>query len=210
MASLLKELRFALYLTLHPFDAYWDLKHEKRGSLRTAIVIFVLFNLVLVAENLFTGYIFGGRKDVDYNMFSTFWGTFGVLALFCVGNWGLTCLSDGKGTMYDICTATAYALVPYILIHIPMIFLSNFFVQREATFYTVFGLLSTAWCAFLLLVSQIQTHQYTLLRALIVIFATFVAMMAMACLLILFVNLLQQVVVFVSIIVEEIYLRIKY
>ena len=27
-------LRYALYVMTHPFDGFWDLTHEKRGSIR--------------------------------------------------------------------------------------------------------------------------------------------------------------------------------
>ena len=32
-ATAIKEqMRFALHISTHPFDGFWDLKHEKRGS----------------------------------------------------------------------------------------------------------------------------------------------------------------------------------
>ena len=37
MGTMLKELRYSLYLTTHPFKGFWEIKHENRGSLRTAV-----------------------------------------------------------------------------------------------------------------------------------------------------------------------------
>ena len=35
-------LKFALYCTTHPLDGYWDLTHEKRGTIAAANTILVL------------------------------------------------------------------------------------------------------------------------------------------------------------------------
>lgn len=47
------------------------------------------------------------------------------VALFCLGNWTITTLMDGKGTMRDIFTVLSYAFVPVILIRVPTAILSN-------------------------------------------------------------------------------------
>lgn len=208
MKRTIKELKYALYLIKHPFKAYWDIKFEQEGSLKTAIIIMIIFNVVLIGKTLFTGYLFGGVQNVNYNLFSTISASMSIFLIWCSANWSLTCLSDGKGRFKDICIATAYALVPYILIQIPMILLSNIFVLREIMFYNILNGFSLVWCGLLILVGQIMTHQYTLIRALVVIVFTIVGMLAIICLILLFFNLLQQVVIFISIVADEVSMRL--
>lgn len=45
MGTLLKELRYSLYVTVHPFKGYWEIKHERKGSLRTAGILLTLTSL---------------------------------------------------------------------------------------------------------------------------------------------------------------------
>jgi len=204
-----KELRYAIYLTRHPFKAYWDIKHENEGSLKTAMIILGLTMFTQVLSKLFTGFLFGGVRDESYNCFSTIGSFLAIYLAWCISNWCLTCLSDGKGTFKDICIATAYAFVPYIIIQLIMIALSNQFIAREAVFYNILNNLSLVWVAFLLVVGMLVTHQFTLTRTVVVILFTIVGMIAMGCLLLLFFNLIQQVVGFVSIVIDELLLRMS-
>ena len=51
-AAYRKSLRYSLHCIVRPFDGFWDLTHEKRGSMAAAntLVVLVLFtNLVRLA-----------------------------------------------------------------------------------------------------------------------------------------------------------------
>ena len=37
--AIIHGLRYALHVIVHPFDGFWDLKHEKRGNLASALII---------------------------------------------------------------------------------------------------------------------------------------------------------------------------
>jgi hypothetical protein len=120
----LKELKYALYLTKHPFKGFWEIKYENEGSLTTAIIILVMAIITQILSKLFTGFLFGGVKNVNYNFLMTVFSFLAIFFAWCISNWCLTCLSDGKGTFKDICIATSYALLPYLLIHLIMIITS--------------------------------------------------------------------------------------
>lgn len=210
MRQLIKELKYAFYLIRHPFKGFWEIKNEKEGSLKTGIIILILTIITQILAELFTGYLFGGTKNADYNFLSTGATSVAIYFAWCISNWCLTCLSDGKGTFKDICMVTAYALLPYVIIQIPMIVISNYFILREAVFYDILNGLSLVWTAFLLVISQVITHQITLYKTIVVMIFTVVGMLALACLVLLFFNLIQQVVVFVTIVWEELILRLSY
>lgn len=210
MKQTVKELKYALYLARHPFKGFWEIKHEHEGSLKTAIILIIMAIVTQILSELFTGYLFGGLKNANYNMLRTVIAFFSIFFGWCISNWCLTCLSDGKGTFKDICIAMAYALVPYIIIQLILIILSNCFVLREQVFYDMLNSLSYVWTAFLVIVGLIVTHHFTLTRTIVVAIFTIVGMMAMACLLLLFFNLIQQVLGFVTIVIDEIILRLSY
>lgn len=210
MKTTWKELKYALYLARHPFKGFWEIKHEGEGSLKTALILLGAAILVQILSERYTGYLFGGGASPYYNMLDTIVSFLVIVLSWCVSNWCLTCLSDGKGTFRDILIATAYALAPFILLQAVMIVLSNVFILREEVFYNLFNGLSLFWSGFLLVIGMLVTHQFTLNRTLVVCVFTIVGMLAMGCLALLVFNLAQQVLGFVTILMDEIIMRLSY
>ena len=114
-------LKFALYCTTHPLDGYWDLTHEKRGTIAAANTILVLTLITRILKLQYTSFIFNQVYWPKVNIFLYLAGILFPLALWCVGNWGLTTLFDGKGTLRQVYMATCYGMAPYPLIQLPMI-----------------------------------------------------------------------------------------
>ena len=90
-------LKYALYVITHPLDGFWDLTHEKRGSIAAANTIVILTVLARIMSLQFTSFLFMQVYWEDVNIFLYIASILFPLALFCVGNWGLTTLFDGKG-----------------------------------------------------------------------------------------------------------------
>lgn len=132
-----KELRYAFYLLFHPFKGFWDIKHEKKGSLLTAGILLIAFLLSQICSSLYTGYLFSDGGLDDFNLFRELFKWFFLFFGWCLSNWCLTCLFDGEGTFGDIFKATAFALVPMTVFSFALIPLSHFFVLTEATLYSM-------------------------------------------------------------------------
>ena len=47
-------LRYSLYVMTHPFDGFWDLIHEKRGTIAAANTFLFLFLLTRVLKLMLT------------------------------------------------------------------------------------------------------------------------------------------------------------
>ncbi len=204
-----KELKYSLYVTVHPFKGFWDIKYEKEGSLKTAMILLAATILVQIISNLKTGYLFGW-VSVNYNFLRTVASSLFLFFSWCLANWCLTCLSDGKGTFKDIMMFTAYSLVPYIILQFVMVILSNIFILREQTFYDMLGTLSFVWVAFLLVTGMLTTHHFTLTRTLVVLAFTIVGMIVIALLIILVFTMFQQVLGFVAAVIDEAVQRVSY
>ena len=203
-----KELKYSLYVTVHPFKGFWDIKYEKEGSLKTAMILLAA-TIVQIISNLKTGYLFGG-VSINYNFLRTVASSLFLFFSWCLANWCLTCLSDGKGTFKDIMMFTAYSLVPYIILQFIMVIVSNIFILREQTFYDMLGSLSIVWVAFLLVTGMLTTHHFTLSRTLVVLAFTIVGMIVIALLIILVFTMFQQVVGFVATVIDEAVQRVSY
>ncbi len=183
-------MKYAKYVLFHPFDGFWDLTHEKRGSFAAATTFLVLFLVTRVAQLLFTNFQFINAPLQYVNIFEQSASLLLPFLILCLANWAMTTLFDGKGRFIDIYIAMCYALVPYTLIQLPLVFVSNMLSFDEAAFYTVLTSFSNIWCVFLVFVGLMQVHDYSPSKTLIFIVVTVLGALIIIFLLLVFFSLL--------------------
>lgn len=206
--EVLQSLRYSLYLIFHPFDGFWDLKHEKKGNLKTAMLIVAMVIVTFILRRQLTGFILNENKLRELNIIVEILSVVLTFFLWCVANWCLTTLMDGEGSFKDIVITSAYALVPLVLINIPLIIFSNVITLEEAAFYTFFDILSLAWTLLLLFLGTSVVHQYSLLKTFLTSICIVIGMGLIIFIALLFFSLLQQMYSFVYTIYKEIALRL--
>jgi len=204
----LKTLRYALYCISHPLDGFWDLTHEKRGSIAAANTILILTLVARIEKLQFTSFLFNKVYWPGVNIFLYIASILFPLALWCIGNWGLTTLFDGKGKLSQIYMATCYAMTPYPLMQFPLILLSNIVTKEEGDFYLVLSSISIIWSAFLIVAAMMQIHEYTLSKTILFTVGTIFAMLVMVFILLLFFSMISQGIAFFISIVKEILFRL--
>ncbi|HHU93089.1 MAG TPA: DUF1282 family protein [Halanaerobiaceae bacterium] len=201
-------LSFARYVIFHPFDGFWDLKHEKRGNLPAATVLLIFLSLTYVFQRQYMGFIFNTNDLANLNILFEFSSVLIPFMLWVIVNWSLTTLMEGKGTFSDIYIATAYAFTPVIIINIPVTIISNFLLEEEGVLIGSFIVISLLWSLFLLFFGTMTIHQYdsskNILVTILVIFGIAFTMFIG----VLFFNLGEHVMRFVSEIYNEIFLRL--
>ncbi len=139
------ELLYAFYIMRHPFDGFWDLKHEKRGSARAAWILLALLFLVDALQRIMTARIFNEQYSEPINLVQIFLNSAGIALIFILANWCLTSLMNGEGRMKDIFICTAYALVPMILFKAAAIPLSYVLTINESYFLSIVNALAYIW-----------------------------------------------------------------
>lgn len=200
-------LKYALYVITHPFDGFWDLTHEKRGSIAAANTILFLTLLARIMKLQFTSFVFLKVYWEGVNILLYVVSILFPLALWCVGNWGLTTLFDGKGTLKQVYMATCYGITPYPLIQFPLILFSNVVTIDEAEFYGVLSAISLIWAALLILAAMIQIHEYTVKKTLLFTVATGFSMLVMVFILLLFFSMISQGIAYFISVGKELLLR---
>ena len=158
--SYLASMKYGLHVITHPFDGFWDLIHEKRGTIAAANTFLILFLITRVLKLLLTSFQFISAPIQYINVFQEMGSLALPFIILCLANWAMTTLFDGKGRFKDIYMAMCYALIPYILIQIPMIVVSNMLTYEEGSFYTVLLSFSVIWCVFLVFVGLMEVHDY--------------------------------------------------
>lgn len=202
-------LLYAKYVIFHPFDGFWDLVHEKRGSLAAANTFVVLFLLTYVLKLMYTSFQFISAPIQYINIYERWASLLLPFLILCVSNWSLSTLFDGKGRFKDIYMAMCYALVPYILIQLPLILVSNILAFDEGSFYTVLMSVSEIWCLFLAFVGLMEVHDYGPGKTLISIVATVFGAMVIVFLLLVFFSLLSDAFGYFASMYREIVFRLS-
>lgn len=198
-----KELLFGFHVMAHPFDGFWDLKHEKRGSVRAALVYILVTVIAFYYQAIGQGYLFN-PQGVYSTIVTQFIGVVVPILLFIISNWCLTTLFEGEGSFKDIFVATSYALLPLPLFIVPMTIISNVVIANEMDIVNLLITFAFIWAGFLIFFGVMVTHDYSLGKNVITIIGTIVGMVFIMFVAVLFTTLLTKVVGFVSNIFIEI------
>ena len=185
-------VRYALYVIFHPFDGFWDLVHEKRGSLAAAHTFLALFLLTYVLKLMLTNFQFISAPIQYINIYERCLSLLFPFLVLCLANWSLSTLFDGKGHFKDIYMAMCYALVPYVLIQLPLILVSNMISYDEAAFYSVLMSVSLIWCLLLAFVGLMEVHDYGPGKTLVFLFFTIFGALVILFLILVFFSLLSD------------------
>lgn len=203
-----KSLKFALYCMTHPLDGYWDLTHEKRGTYAAANTILILTLIARVASLRFTSFVIQVVYWEDINIFTYIASVLFPLALWVLGNWGLTTLFDGKGRLGQVYIATCYAIAPYPLIQFPLMIFSNFVTTDEAGLYTMIAAIALVWAAFLIIFAMQQIHEFSPGKNILFTIASLFAMLVMVFILLLFFSMISQGVAYFISLAKEFLFRV--
>ena len=202
-----QEIAYGFHVIFHPFDGFWDLKHEKRGSVRGAIFFIVLAIATFYYQAIGQGYLL-----TPFAYIASIWNqVLGVLVplfLFVLANWCLTTLFEGEGSFKDIFIACSYSLVPIPLLVIPTTVYSNFCIESEIQIISFISGFAFIWLGLLIFFGTMVTHDYSMGKNVITVVGTIVGMVFIMFLAVLFTTLVGKIVSLVTNIVTEIQYRL--
>lgn len=205
--TLREELCYGWYVIFHPFDGFYELKRDQRGTMKGALVFFVAAIAAQLFRGIATGYIVTGSQMVRVSIVDAFMSVGFLVVLWTVANWCFTTLMDGKGRMKDIFIASCYALIPMTVLGIPCTIATNFCTESELQFVNFFYSLGSIWTFALIFLGALVTNEYSLLKNVATTFLSLVGMAFIAFIGILGVNLFTSMFGFVQTIANEIIYR---
>ncbi|MBR4529536.1 MAG: YIP1 family protein [Lachnospiraceae bacterium] len=201
-------LKFAFYCMTHPLDGFWDLTHEKRGTIAAANTILIATIFMRLMKLRYTSFIFLTVYWEELNIFLYIASILFPLALWVLGNWGLTTLFDGKGKLSQIYMATCYGMLPYPVIQLPLTVFSNFVTVEEGQFYSVLSVISLIYCGLLIIAAMGQIHEYGAGKNLLFTVASLFAMLVIIFILMIFFSMISQGVMYFISLVREFLFRL--
>ena len=201
-----QELMYVFHVMFHPFDGFWDLKHEKRGSVRAASTILAVVLAAFYYQGIGKGYVMNPQGKYT-TIAATLISVLVPLALWMIANWCLTTLFEGEGSFKDIYIASCYALAPLVLFIVPTTIASNVVLANEANIVNMLVVFGFIWAGMLLFFGMMVTHDYSLGKNFLTTLGTILGMVCIMFVAILFSTLLTKLVSFVTNIVTELQYR---
>ena len=204
--TFLSELTYGFYVMLHPFDGFWDLKHEKRGSVRASLVYIAITIFAFYYQSIGQGYLLNPTGAYS-SLFNQIIGVIVPLMLFVLSNWCLTTLFEGEGSFKDIFIACSYSLLPLPLFIIPATIGSNVVTNSETGIISMLSTVAFIWLGLLLFFGTQITHDYTMSKNVITVLGTVVGMVFIIFLVLLFSTLVGKMISLVTNIYTELQYR---
>lgn len=205
---LLDSLKYSLFVILHPFDGFWELKHEKKGNVASATIILVLACISFVVFRQYAGFLFNYRNLTELNIYREISSILVPIGLWCVVSWAMTTLMDGKGTVKDIYIASSYGLTPLVLLLTPTTLLSRVLVLEEAQLYVFLVVLATGWSLLLIFLGSMVIHDYDVIKNAITSACSLAGIGMVIFIALLFSSILAKSLAFVMDVYYEIVLRL--
>lgn len=202
-----QEVLYGFHVIFHPFDGFWDLKHERRGSVRAAFFWLAVTILTFTYQAIGKSYLFnpyGGYASI----FIQTTGLLVPLLLWVTANWCLTTLFDGEGSFKDIFIATCYSVIPLPLLIIPSVIATHMITLTEGNVVTLLTAFAYIWMAILVFTGMMSTHDYTLGKNILTSVGTIIGMAFIMFIILLFTGLISKIVSFIGAIVTEISYRL--
>lgn len=197
------------HVLFHPFEGFEDLRWKKGGTLKyTAIIVIALF-FALIGWDRWCGFQFRPLPNALFSVVPYIMKSVVYFAAWCIGNWSVCTLLDGEGTFKNITIYSSYALIPYIICTFVNVILSHVLVRDEAVFFNTIYYIGLLWTALLLFNAVKSVHQYSFTKTVVAIVLTFIAMLIILFLAVLFLSLFQKVYVFFYSVYTEILYRIR-
>jgi hypothetical protein len=199
--------RYMWYTITHPVDGFYWIRRQERGSVLMALLMIILFSFSFTANRLLASFVV---NDLDPRTIDSFYELLAILLFFIilsVSNWSITCLMEGEGRLKDIVIAIGYGTVPITLMIVLATVISLAVADNERAFYYIIVIAGIAYGAIVMLIGIMQVHNYTLAKTLLTLFLTFVALLIIIFVALLFFNMLSMVYRFFHGIYTELYFR---
>lgn len=201
--KLLVPLRFFA----HPIELFNDIKYEKRGSLGVANLLLALYFVEEIINYFAVAYLFSNNEVQSFSVWPILLRTVVLVLLWCITNWAMSTLQDGKGTFKEIYLATCYAITPMVLFSVPLNLITNLMTLSESMFYSAISSALTFWSLILVFLGTMVVHQFTVRKTIGSVLLSLGMIVIIAFLVLLGFSISQQIVTFAKTIITELLRR---
>jgi len=203
-----KDLSFAFYIMRHPSDGFWDMKYCKKGSLLCSLLIMASFIVVSIIDTIARSFMFNDHYNTPLDIPYQLRIILIPILIFCIANWSVTTLMDGKGTFLDIVMMLGYSFLPLVIFKFLSMQLTHLISLNELVYLKMFEMVGTGWFCILVFIGMLKIHEYSFSKGFATLILTAISSVIIIFICLLFFSLIQEIAGFIYSIYREISLRI--
>lgn len=210
-----KEIRIVSELLLttkflkHPIDSFYSIKFEKKASILTATILYIILFIEYIFVISNTNFIFSNVDIINLSIATECAKVYVPLLLWVVANYLVSTISDGEGKFSDVYKGTIYALSPYILFSGIIAVISNAITLTEKFIYHFSNQIIIGWSALLLFLMIREIHNFDIKKTFKNIFLTIFTMVIMIFIAYILFVLSRQVFDFIQGLLQEVKIRVQ-
>jgi sugar lactone lactonase YvrE len=191
-ANFMSNFRHAMYTLKHPYDGFVAVRYEGKGSYLSAVIILIGVYVALLIKELVTTFSFNAATHIDiYSIFTQF---FIVWIAWTISNYLVSSIYRGEGRFRDIVIGSSYALVPYIVLGVPLAIVSNVMTLNEGSIYGFVSNAMMVWIGLLMFWKIQCIHNYSVGETALNIFLTLCTMLVIGVLIFLTAGLTNDLI----------------
>lgn len=206
--KLLDELLFVIRFIRHPIDSFYYLKSKQRVSLLSASILYILLFLSYLFFIYGRGFIFG-PVPID-----NFWFVYDLvlfvtpIVFFLLVNYLVSTISDGEGHFSELYIGFIYSCVPLLIGLVPLVLVSQILTLNEAFLFNFSLIIMIAYTLIILFIMVKEVHDFTFWGTVRNLLITLFGMVLLAFVLVIVYVLFDQVIQFISSIIQEVLYRV--
>lgn len=193
---------------VHPIDFFYNLQEPGRAKRRDALIIIAAVIICRMLSLSISSFLFQRREAYEISFLTEGLSIIILWLTWSVANWAISTLQDGEGKFKEVLVGSAYALIPFIILSVPISLLSRFLSLQEMSVYVFLTGFMYLWIAFLLIMKVKILHDFTLYKLILILILSIISMLIMWFIVILVYGLMYQAYQFVLNIIQELSFRL--
>jgi hypothetical protein len=159
-------LRHCYLILLRPLNGIYNLVEDSGVKLRFAAILVVFGFFIMIWGKAAVSFPFEKQPFDELNLMIEAFKYFLPFLTWVLANYLIGSIMKGEGTFRRVFIVNAYALVPFIIIKMPLEWLSNILTLQEDVLYYTISTLCIMWVLLLMFIGTMTVHNYNLKEAL--------------------------------------------
>jgi streptogramin lyase len=152
------QFKHVFYILKHPIDGFSAIRFENKGGYITALAILALAYVAQVISTLYTSFSFNKTVISRVSLIMILLQFVLIWFAWVISNYLVSSIYRGEGRFRDVFIGSAYALLPMILVGVPLALISNFMTTSEQAIFDFLTKAMQVWVG-LLFFWKIQSLQ---------------------------------------------------
>lgn len=205
--KLLLQLKHTWYVIKYPVDGFYAIRYENKAGFISSVIILLVALGAVGYMRAGVSFVFNPEVYVGIDIWPIVIQFVAIWIGWVISNYLVSSLLRGEGRFRDVLYGSSYALIPIILIGVPLTILSNAMTLNELAIFSFLKLSVWLWSG-LLFVWMVQgIHNYTFIEALFNIFLSFVTLLIIVIIIFIFISLSTELVNFIYSLYQEVIIR---